>query len=237
MNFFKKIFGGGGEEVPAYTNFEEGDIFYTNENGKFHFFKVLKIENENNSLHVLMYEDRNELPSTNQVGLFKVRVYHAPIDKNGFTNPQLFLKTQVQDTDLLGYHEYLKQTQNINEIVSNAKKFYKEAHGLSSQGNHVEAINKYSIAINLLPNFFEAIDNRAFCKMDLGMLPEAIEDFQLSLSTNPGSLLPVFSIGECYLKMGDLQNAKTYFEKAIEISPNHDKPKEYLKLTMDLMNK
>jgi hypothetical protein len=102
----------------------------------------------------------NELPSTNQVGLFKVRVYHAPIDKNGFANPQLFLKTQVQDTDLLGYHEYLKQTKNINEIVSNAKKYYKEAHGLTSQGNHVEAINKYSIAINLLPNFFEAIFNR-----------------------------------------------------------------------------
>lgn len=237
MSFLKKIFGGNSEESPAYTNFDEGDIFYTNENGEFHFFKVLKIENESNTLHVLMYEGMSEVPSINQIGLFKVRVYHAPIDKNGISNPKLFLKSQVQDADILGYHEYLKQTQNINEIVSNAKKYYKEAHGLTTQGNHFEAINKYSIAINLLPNFFEAIDNRAFCKMDLGMLSEAIEDFQLSLSTNPGSLLPVFSIGECYLKLGDLQNAKTFFEKAIEISPNHDKPKEFLKLTLDLMNK
>ena len=47
----------------------------------------------------------------------------------------------------------------------------------------------------------------------------------------------MFSIGECYLKMGELQNAKTYFEKAIEISPTHDKPKEFLKLTLELMNK
>lgn len=237
MSFFKKIFGGGGSEAPVYSNFEEGDIFYTNENGKYNFFKVLKVENDNNTLHVLMYEEKSDLPSMNQVEQFKARVYHVPIDKNGFANPKLFLKSQVQDADLLGYHEYLKQTQNINEIVSNAKKYYKEAHDLTTGGNHLGAIHKYSIAINLLPNFFEAIDNRAFCKMDLGMFPEAIEDFQQSLSVSPGRLLPVFSIGECYLKLGNLQNAKNYFEKAIEISPSHDKPKEFLKLTLDLMNK
>lgn len=122
MSFFKKIFGGGGSEAPVYSNFEEGDIFYTNENSKYNFFKVLKVENDNNTLHVLMYEEKSDLPSMNQVEQFKVRVYHVPIDKNGFANPKLFLKSQVQDADLLGYHEYLKQTQNINEIVSNAKK-------------------------------------------------------------------------------------------------------------------
>lgn len=58
------------------------------------------------------------------------------------------------------------------------QKYYRKAYELTNQGNHHEAINKYFLTINLLPNFFEAIDNRAFCKMDLGLLPKAIEDFK-----------------------------------------------------------
>lgn len=236
MNFFKKIFGGTNEATPAYSNFEEGDIFYFIQNSKYHFFKALKVDNEHNVVHILIYEEMYEMPLTNQIGQFKIRVYHAPIDKNGFTDLQLFYKTQVEDADLLGYHEYIKQTRNIDELVSYATKYFKEAYLLSDQKKHHKAINKYSLAIYLLPNYFEAIDNRAFSKMDLGMFSEAIDDFNLSLSTNPGGFAAVFSIGECYLKLGDFQNAKTYFEKALEINPNYDKTKDYLNLTLHLMN-
>ena len=72
--------------------------------------------------------------------------------------------------------------------------------------------------------------------MDLGHWAEAITGFKQSLEVNPNSLLPIFSIGECYLKLKEYTQAKDYFEQAIKIAPNHPKPKEFLDLTLKLMN-
>jgi tetratricopeptide (TPR) repeat protein len=84
------------------------------------------------------------------------------------------------------------------------------------------------MAINLYPTLYEAIDNRAFCKMDLGRWREAIEDFNLSLTIHPYSALAEFSIGECYLKLDDHTAAKEYFNRALALEPDHELSKEFL---------
>lgn len=71
--------------------------------------------------------------------------------------------------------------------------------------------------------------------MDLGQWEQAIVDFQKSLEVNPASLLAEFSIGECYLKMGNYQKAKVQFEKAIAIDPTHQAPKDFLKMVNELL--
>jgi len=106
---------------------------------------------------------------------------------------------------------------------------------LTDEKKNLEAIDSYSKAIDLLPIFYETIDNRAFCKMDIGLWADAIEDFQESLEVNPGSLLAEFSIGECYLKLGNYQKAKEQFEKAIVIDPTHPAPKDFLKKINELL--
>ncbi|MBK8350075.1 MAG: tetratricopeptide repeat protein [Saprospiraceae bacterium] len=73
--------------------------------------------------------------------------------------------------------------------------------------------------------------------MDLGKWNEAIEGFKQSIQVNPNSLLPIFSIGECYLRLKEYPKAKEYFEQAVQITPNHPKPKEFLEMTNKLMNK
>ncbi|MBL0101299.1 MAG: hypothetical protein IPP49_15755 [Saprospiraceae bacterium] len=45
-----------------------------------------------------------------------------------------------------------------------AKGFYQQAHELTNQKNHIGAIERYT----KVSKFYEAIDNRAFCFMDLG---------------------------------------------------------------------
>jgi tetratricopeptide (TPR) repeat protein len=72
------------------------------------------------------------------------------------------------------------------------------------------------------------MDNRAFVKMDMGLWQEAIEDFQISMSVNPESVLCEFSIGECYLKMKEYIAAKEQFEKALSIDPNDKRSLEFL---------
>jgi tetratricopeptide (TPR) repeat protein len=232
MSFFKKWFGNGN----FYTQFEAGDLFYIQKGTQYQFFKVLKVEEAATTLHVMVYEEQNHLPTRNQVAQMPIQLYHAPIDSNGFENPTLFEKTIVTDADLLGYHAYIKATHHVAEIVAYAKKYYQEAHQLSDAKQHETAIEKYQLAIHLMPNFVEAIDNMAFCYMDLGHWAAAIPIFEQSLQVNPNSLLAVFSIGECYLKQQNYVQAKQYFEKAIQINPNHGKPRQFLQIVLDAMN-
>ena len=236
MSIFNKLFGKGNHKGPKHTNFQEGDVFFTEKDDKFWTYKLLRIDEDTNTFHVKAYQETQEVPSPDSLDTLTVNIHHFPVDINGFEHPVLILNQGITDDDLLGYFEYIKQTQNINEIVKYAKGFYQQAHALSTEQDHTGAIQKYSQAIDLLPNFFEAIDNRAFAYMDLGQWAEAIAGFKQSLEVNPNSLLPIFSIGECHLKLKEYPQAKDYFEQAIKIAPNHPKPKEFLDLTLKLMN-
>lgn len=208
--------------------FSEGDIFYTIIEHKYHLHKVLKADADLNTYHVLGYSPMNTLPDPEKTDDLKVFTYHFPIDKNGFENPTLFKKSIVKDEELTGYHEYLRQTQNIDSIIQEATRYFHEGYSLTDQQKHEEAIEKYSRAVNLFPTLYEAIDNRAFCKMDLGRWHDAIEDFKLSLTIHPYSALAEFSIGECYLKLEDPDSAKEYFNRALIIDPEHELSKEFL---------
>lgn len=80
--------------------------------------------------------------------------------------------------DLVGYHEYLRQTQLPEQYASVANAYYLAGLRLTDEKKYEEAMDSYSKAISLLPTFFEAIDNRAFCHMDLGQWQQAIPGFE-----------------------------------------------------------
>jgi len=232
MSIFKRLFSTKANEQ---SDFSEGDIFYTHFDNQYHVYKLLAFDKDFDCYHVLGYKPLNTLPSAKSVDILEIAVYHSPIDKNGFKDVKFLTKDKVSSDDLIGYHEYLRQTQEPTYYIPIANDYYQSGLRLTDEKKHYEAIDSYSKAIDLLPNFFEAIDNRAFCKMDLGQWAEAIEDFQESLEVNPKSLLAEFSIGECYLKMNNFQKAKEQFEKAIAIDPTHQAPKDFLKKVNDLL--
>jgi tetratricopeptide (TPR) repeat protein len=186
--------------------------------------------------HILSYKPSNNLPDKKDIDNLEVQVYHSPVDKTGFEGAKLILNRKIKSEDLIGYHEYLRQTQEIQDYIPLANEYYQTALRLTDEKKHEEAIDSYSKAIDLIPNFFEAIDNRAFCKMDLGLWIEAIQDFEESLEVNSNSLLAEFSIGECYLKLQDYQKAKEHFEKAIIIDPTHLATKDFLRKVNDLLS-
>ena len=197
-------------DTPNNNSFEAGDIFYTQKEGTFSLFKLLKFDQEFNTYHIIVYTPVDTLPSEENIKDLSILAYHAPIDKNGFSDPILLYKSTIENEDLVGYLEYIKQTGQMDEIVHYASKFYQEAYQLGTQKEYEKSIEYYSKAIELIPNFFEAIDNRAFSKMDLGRWQDAIEDFELSLKVNPDSFLAIFSIGECHFKAAEYEQAKSY---------------------------
>ncbi|HZY37748.1 MAG TPA: hypothetical protein VFE53_13915 [Mucilaginibacter sp.] len=213
----------------------EGDIFYTHFDNKFHVYKLLVFDKEFECYHVLCYEPVDKLPTEHEINRLKVAIYHAPIATSGFVRPVFLANCEITEDDLTGYHEYLKLTQESKELIASADKYYQAGLYLTDHQKHNEAIEAYSKAIALIPTFFEAIDNRAFCKMDMGRWEDAIEDFKSSLIVKPNTLLAEFSIGECYFRLAEYQKAKQQFEIAKAISPDFSGTIEYLKKVNDLL--
>lgn len=236
MSFLNRLFSKqDGNDKKGAANFSSGDIFYTHTDGEYHVQKLLSSEARFDTYHVLIYSTLSSLPELSDIDDLQVLVYHAPIDKNAFTDAVFLANRPVVSGDLIGYHEYLRQTRALEDYVSLASSYYKSGHSLTDQKRHTEAIDAYSKAIDLIPNFFEAIDNRAFCKMDMGMWREAIVDFELSLEVNPNTLLATFSIGECCFRLGDYHDAKTRFEKACLIAPGEQAPIKFLNKVNEML--
>lgn len=238
MSFFKKLLPSNNSPIETKpTEFFVGDVFYTQSDNQFYLFKLLAIEPDTACYHILSYSPLKSLPPITDIEKLPVFIYHSPFDKSAFAKATLLINKNIRAADLIGYHEYLRQTQAPNYYIPIANNYYKTGFKLTNEKKHLDAIDAYSKAIDLFPQFFEAIDNRAFCKMDLGLFTEAIKDFKLSLQQNPNSLLAEFSLGECYFKLGDLENAKQQFEKAHRIDPNHLAPKQFLEKVNAILGK
>ncbi|RZK24224.1 MAG: tetratricopeptide repeat protein, partial [Flavobacterium sp.] len=197
----------------------------------------LRIDTDFDSYHILSFTPLEYLPTEKDIDKLSVFIYHSPFAPDAFVNPILITNSQITSNDLIGYHEYLRQTHAQEKYASIANDYYQSGNMLADKTKYVEAIDAYSKAIDLFPQFFEAIDNRAFCKMDLGLWYEAIDDFRASLQQNPNSVLAEFSIGECYFNLGEYPMAKQQFEKASKIDPTHEAPQNFLNKVNEILSK
>lgn len=238
MGLFNRLFAGkSGKQSAEAHEYAEGDVFYTQKDGQYATYKLLVIDNETDTWHVLVYGRLSSAPTESSLDQLGVAIYHVPIARSGFIDPVFVASTILTANDLTGYHEYLRQTQPFEYYASIATNYYNSAHRLTNEKKIDEAILAYSKAIDLIPSFFEAIDNRAFCKMMQGRWEDALADFRHSLEIEPNSLLAEISIGECYLRLGRYAEAKAQFEKAMKIDPAHEAPKEFLKKVDALIGK
>lgn len=184
------------------------------------------------TFHCLMYRPMRERPTPDAVAGLDILGYHAPIDGAGFRREwQVLCSPGVAQADLVGFVEYLKLTdfpryleftgQDVEDIAQRAIEHYQAACALGDQERRHEAIDEYTVAIDLMPSFFEAIDNRAFTLMELGRLEEALADFEQSLRVNPDGNAAFFSRGECLLKLGRHHEAEQVFLEGTCRFPDH----------------
>lgn len=216
-----------------------GDIFYRKPENLYEVYKILKIDRKFNIYHVKLYKSIDFKPTEKDIDKLELAVMHIPI--GSFDEYTIIGNQEVTKNDLEGYNVYMEmmkeQDEEFENITEKANKLFKEAYYLSDADESEKSIEKYSEAIELIPNFFEAIDNRAFVKMDLSQWEDAIEDFELSLTVNPNSYLAIFSIGECYFRLKNYEKAKIQFEKAIEIDPEQEIGVQFLEKTNEYLNK
>jgi len=82
-----------------------------------------------------------------------------------------------------------------------------------------EAIEEFNIALELDPDFPDALNMIAYVFIEKGNFEKAIEYFKRYASVLPGAANPLDSLAELYLQMGRLEEAAAKYQEALAIKP------------------
>jgi tetratricopeptide (TPR) repeat protein len=229
-----------------------GDLIVQQDKAGWKAIKILAVDawpDGSFAAHCLTFESSPVKPTAESLKRAPVRIWHAPIDAQSFGKGWELVGNQMPSTqELAGFTMYLKLTdfpryveltqQDPKVLIQTATDYYTRANALGDQGKRLEAIAEYTKAIDTVPLFFEAIDNRAFTYMELGRFGEALSDFEESLRANPDGVTAFFSRGECLMKLGQLVAAeKVFLEGQHRFPAKRDVFSSFLQQTRGLQKK
>ncbi|QIF05650.1 tetratricopeptide repeat protein [Roseimicrobium sp. ORNL1] len=220
--------------MPGVREPREGDLDCFQSEGGYTVTKLLKIERieaEDGQPptvihHMLFYTPSPTMPTLSEVGSLQVGIWHAPGSPDDPNEPEserpVHLGNKpVTAEDLQGYHTYLAMARG--EHVQAALGAYRRGIEYSDQGRLQEAISAYGEAVEYVPQFFEALDNRGLIHAHLGLVEEAKEDFLQSIaaSDTDENPLPHFKLMECLFDLEDQPAAREKFMECQRRWPDH----------------
>jgi len=95
------------------------------------------------------------------------------------------------------------------------------AGAYGNRAMHEQSIEEYNKALNLDPNYANALNMAAYEYMELKNFEKAVEYFKRYVSVLPGQPNPLDSLAEAYLRMGKLDEAVEKYKKALEVKPDY----------------
>jgi tetratricopeptide (TPR) repeat protein len=109
-----------------------------------------------------------------------------------------------------------------------ADDFFLQADEKYKTGDLKGAVENYSQALRLNPNYGEAYFGRGDARGDLGDKQGAIEDLTQAIRINPNQLRSYGARGLFRSQSGDQEGAKADFQKALKISINSEDYRDYI---------
>lgn len=88
--------------------------------------------------------------------------------------------------------------------------------------NYTIAIDYISQALQLGSDLYLDYNNRGYCKLQLGLMEDAYQDFAISQEYNPRNPFLYRNLGAYFLKLNDLPKALKYFNDAMVLKPDLD---------------
>jgi tetratricopeptide (TPR) repeat protein len=117
-----------------------------------------------------------------------------------------------------------KVSQYLQEM---ANRFPRDKRSYANLGDYYyvtketnKAIQAYSKALELDPNWAEIHNYIGYLSLDQGNFTKAVEHIEKFVALSPGEANPLDSLGEVYFWMGRLDEALTSYKKAWEIKPD-----------------
>jgi len=111
-----------------------------------------------------------------------------------------------------------------------AKALYDEAGKLFDQEKFNDAVELYTKAIEIDPEYSSAYFNRALTYTELGEYEKALRDIDIVLKFEPNAFDAYYLMGRIAELQHDYEGAKEWFEKALSINPNYAPAKTSLEL-------
>jgi tetratricopeptide (TPR) repeat protein len=199
--------------------------------------KVFAVEGA--TAHCLTYEPFSGKPALAALAQASVRMAHAPRPAAALADGWELLGNQpasereLQGLKYMDFALYVRLTGQDDGAIRRAAAGHFERAGVhAAEGRRIEAINEYGKAIELYPLYTEALDQRAFSFMELGLHQQALRDLEESLYIDPHGMSAFFCKGECLMKLGHLDEAAAVFTEGQERFPEHaTRFNEFLKRT------
>lgn len=92
-------------------------------------------------------------------------------------------------------------------------------HALNLMGDKAGALEEYSEALRLNPEYADAYYNRASVLDDMGDLAGAIADYDKAIALNPGHAMAYGNRAFVYKKLGETEKARADAARALELDP------------------
>lgn len=89
-------------------------------------------------------------------------------------------------------------------------------------GHVGQAVDTFSRIVALKPDFAEGWNKRATAYYLMGSYDLSLQDCDEVMRRNPYHFGALSGYGMIYMKLGKLEDALTYFERALEVNPNLD---------------
>jgi tetratricopeptide (TPR) repeat protein len=104
---------------------------------------------------------------------------------------------------------------------SDADKYFSLGHECFNKKDYKGAIDDWTQAININPNYAGAYNNRGITRSELGDNQSAIDDFTQAININPNCADAYCNRGNAHSELGDNQSAIDDYTQAININPNY----------------
>jgi tetratricopeptide (TPR) repeat protein len=99
--------------------------------------------------------------------------------------------------------------------------FYNIAQVYSAIGIYDDAIQYYSVAISMDPNYSEYYNERGNLYLQLGRLEEARGNYLKAIELSPPYFEVFTNLGQCYRRMGEMEKAIESYSRALDLEPTH----------------
>jgi len=114
--------------------------------------------------------------------------------------------------------------QNVpKDIIENnsddAETYYNLGFSKVKSNDYRGAIEDFTKAIRINPNYTDAYNNRGIAKDKLGDYRGAMQDYSIAVEVNPNFTLAFYNLGSSKVKLKDYKGAIDTFTKAVLINP------------------
>jgi tetratricopeptide (TPR) repeat protein len=195
--------------------------------GIFWFFLTLSIESGFIPINDVIFEHRTYLPSFGFFLILSWGVYALFWNKYKYLAISIFVII-IGSNSFLTFERNKVWKDNLtlwNDVISKspdkARPFINRGFAYTSLGQMDKAIDDYTRAIEINPEFTDSYYNRGLAYGTIGQFDKAIADYSKAMEIDPAYTKAYSGCGVAYYNLGQWDKAIAEYSRAIEIDPKY----------------